>query len=465
VTRHIDFDVVVNAEAQYSIWPAAVPMALGWERVGKTGSKADCLAFIARAWTDLRPASVRKMLEPKQEIEANEFKSDEEKPELAARTESSNDAECSKTLRNTSVVIALKDDLRIMRCLDSVDEQVEIVLALNGTPKEVRELVEAHPLHPVITEIPETGNLGAAYNAGIEAASRRYVLLMDSDCVFALGTIRRMAAAVSRYPVVKGQVVYGIAKGLMSRIIARIREFDEGDYISALSPPLLYDRELKNQIGGHHFNPLIHWCEDREFDFRLQMANIPVWYEPSAEIHHDAQIGAQDLRSYWRYGIGEAIGQELGVTTTPALPLIWRFISDVQIVVACARAKGLMAGAYYVVTLAAFHAGSLWHFLADPYQVRRRYPKTARRVWMLHSIPQHCTALTLQQKDRLRQQHALAGHLIRESSEFVQRFDRLAHLHSQQPTKVSKPSAKQAGNQKSNAELPNSGGGSGSGSP
>jgi hypothetical protein len=315
-------------------------------------------------------------------------------------------------LRDTSVVIALKDDLRVLDCMDSVDEDVEIVLALNGTPEAVRARVAVHPRRPVITSIRDAGNLGAAYNAGIDAASRRYILLMDSDCLFAPGTIRAMAARVHREGVVKGQVVYGTAPGVLSRIIARIREFDEGDYVSALSPPLLYDRALAGRIGGYHFDPLIHWCEDREFDFRLQMAGIPVAYEPSAVIHHDAQVGAQDLRSYWRYGIGEGIGQELGVFTTPAVPLLWRLASDVAIVAACARAKGLLAGAYYVLTLMAFHTGTIYHLLADPYRVRHRYPPFAGRVRLLRSIPQHCTALTAEQKDVLRRRHARAGHPI-----------------------------------------------------
>lgn len=322
------------------------------------------------------------------------------------------DADTEAALRETSVVIALKDDLRVLDCLASVDEAVEVVLALNGTPPAVRAAVLAHPSRPVVTAVGEAGNLGAAYNAGIEAASGRYLLLMDSDCLFSPGTIRAMAARVARDGVVKGQVVYGTAPGVVSRAIARIREFDEGDYVSALSPPLLYDRTLAEHIGGYHFDPLLHWCEDREFDFRLQLAGIPVAYEPRATIRHGAQVGVQDLRSYWRYGIGEGIGQELGVFTTPAIPLVWRLWSDLAIVLACARAKGLLAGLYYVATLAAFHAGTLHHLLADPYRVRGRYPPHAGRVRLLGSIPQHCTALTHAQKQALRRRHARAGHAI-----------------------------------------------------
>jgi MbtH protein len=54
------YDVVVNDEEQYSIWPAggAAPPA-GWRREGTTGTEAACLEHIERVWTDLRPRSVR----------------------------------------------------------------------------------------------------------------------------------------------------------------------------------------------------------------------------------------------------------------------------------------------------------------------------------------------------------------------------------------------------------------------
>src|SRR5687767_9345973 len=40
------YKVVLNHEQQYSIWPAHRENALGWQDAGKTGSKAECLAYI-----------------------------------------------------------------------------------------------------------------------------------------------------------------------------------------------------------------------------------------------------------------------------------------------------------------------------------------------------------------------------------------------------------------------------------
>ena len=57
------YKAVVNHEEQYSIWPAHRENALGWNDAGKTGTKAECLAYIKEVWTDMRPLSLRKKME------------------------------------------------------------------------------------------------------------------------------------------------------------------------------------------------------------------------------------------------------------------------------------------------------------------------------------------------------------------------------------------------------------------
>lgn len=59
----VTYKVVVNHEEQYSIWPAHRENPLGWRDGGKTGPKAECLAYIGDVWTDMRPLSLRKKME------------------------------------------------------------------------------------------------------------------------------------------------------------------------------------------------------------------------------------------------------------------------------------------------------------------------------------------------------------------------------------------------------------------
>ena len=57
------YKVVMNHDEQYSIWPADRENPLGWNDVGKSGTKQECLDYIREVWTDLRPLSLRKKME------------------------------------------------------------------------------------------------------------------------------------------------------------------------------------------------------------------------------------------------------------------------------------------------------------------------------------------------------------------------------------------------------------------
>lgn len=54
------YQVVMNDEEQYSVWPADRAIPAGWHAVGAPGSKATCLAHIETVWVDMRPLSLRR---------------------------------------------------------------------------------------------------------------------------------------------------------------------------------------------------------------------------------------------------------------------------------------------------------------------------------------------------------------------------------------------------------------------
>lgn len=58
--------VVINLEDQYSIWPTFKPVAPGWREEGKTGTKEECLNHIKEVWTDMRPRSLKDLMEEKE---------------------------------------------------------------------------------------------------------------------------------------------------------------------------------------------------------------------------------------------------------------------------------------------------------------------------------------------------------------------------------------------------------------
>lgn len=57
------YEVVVNHEEQYSIWPASRELPLGWNAAGKQGTKQECLDYIREVWTDQRPLSLRQRMD------------------------------------------------------------------------------------------------------------------------------------------------------------------------------------------------------------------------------------------------------------------------------------------------------------------------------------------------------------------------------------------------------------------
>lgn len=56
------FDVVVNEQGQYSIWPTYRAMPAGWKATGVKGDRQICLDHISEVWTDLRPRRLREAM-------------------------------------------------------------------------------------------------------------------------------------------------------------------------------------------------------------------------------------------------------------------------------------------------------------------------------------------------------------------------------------------------------------------
>lgn len=57
------FQVVINEEEQYSIWPSGREIPAGWRAEGPEATKQECLDYIEENWTDMRPLTVRRQLD------------------------------------------------------------------------------------------------------------------------------------------------------------------------------------------------------------------------------------------------------------------------------------------------------------------------------------------------------------------------------------------------------------------
>jgi MbtH protein len=53
------FQIVLNTERQYSIWPVDQLLPEGWQATARVGTKSECLAFIDAVWNQMNPLSQR----------------------------------------------------------------------------------------------------------------------------------------------------------------------------------------------------------------------------------------------------------------------------------------------------------------------------------------------------------------------------------------------------------------------
>jgi MbtH protein len=55
--------VLVNDEGQHSLWPLFVDVPDGWQVTFGEDGRQECLDYIERSWTDMRPKSLIRAME------------------------------------------------------------------------------------------------------------------------------------------------------------------------------------------------------------------------------------------------------------------------------------------------------------------------------------------------------------------------------------------------------------------
>lgn len=66
-----EMKVLVNGEEQYSLWPSYLNVPAGWEDTGTNGTREECLEFVKKVWTDMRPRSLREQMESEGQVSSS----------------------------------------------------------------------------------------------------------------------------------------------------------------------------------------------------------------------------------------------------------------------------------------------------------------------------------------------------------------------------------------------------------
>lgn len=81
------YQVVMDIEDRYSIWPLEEEIPKYWRAEGMKGLKKDCLDYIQRVWTDMRPLSLKKEMAKWEPERAKRKPSEEQLKRLAEERE------------------------------------------------------------------------------------------------------------------------------------------------------------------------------------------------------------------------------------------------------------------------------------------------------------------------------------------------------------------------------------------
>lgn len=253
---------------------------------------------------------------------------------------------------NISILIPVSNDLKIIEALKSIDEKVQVVVSLNKPSQEILKLVKniQKKRFPALKNLDivfckiDYKSIAGAYNNGIKTAKYDNILLMDSDCIFEKGTIKKLFLNYKGNLLSKGKVIFK-RSSFLSGVIARAREFHTSDKVSAYSPPLLFKKKIINYIDDYYFHPNLCWLEDSEFDKRVRDAKLNISYDPEAIIYHPELTIKNDLKSAFWYGVGKRIGVKIGIHDKPT-GIIGSFK---KYVINASKVKGLASGIYLFI--------------------------------------------------------------------------------------------------------------------
>ena len=239
-----------------------------------------------------------------------------------------------------SLVICVADDVRIKNMLDSINENCEVVVVLNGATKEVKKIVNKYKKSNVfelkIVEIPDR-NLSKSRNVGMVNSKYDKVVFYDSDCIIIDGSISKYDEILNKYLLVDGKVEFK-SDNIQSKIISVQRSMGLPGY--ALCPSIGINKKIINKIG-YYFDEDIKWIEDSELNKRAKKCNIEVGIINEITCVHDNLSFKQDLKSAYRYGCGVKTAAKKGLHKK-------RPTANWNLIIPCFK-KNFLSGIYCII--------------------------------------------------------------------------------------------------------------------
>lgn len=206
-----------------------------------------------------------------------------------------------------SVVVSSGDDFRIFDCIKSIDYPAEVVAVITPNKEMERSFGEMK----IKYTISPKGNEGLKNNRGIKACSYDKIILVDSDCLFAKGTIKKLSQGLDRYDICKGRIIYKHDKSFVSKLIANARDYINSNKSLAYTPGLALNRETVLSRMGLFREDLL-WAADSEFSYRMHKSGLSFGYIKEATLYHPPISLKHDIRGAFLIGVGKRRAVDVG---------------------------------------------------------------------------------------------------------------------------------------------------------
>jgi glycosyltransferase involved in cell wall biosynthesis len=205
-------------------------------------------------------------------------------------------------LRQINVVTPVKDDIRVLDLIKSLRvqrdaNQLEHTLVFNGSSeafinKVTRELGKNGKTIELIE--PSTP---AAINEAIIHSDRKWILVLDSDCICTSDYVSQLKTLSLSAPFLSGQVIFR-GRSLVAKLSCQLRDIlYKNVHPHFYFPNTILDRDTAINLGA--LNTDYRYCFDSEFSNRCLAANYNVEYNSLLRVEHWCHDKLKSEISIW----------------------------------------------------------------------------------------------------------------------------------------------------------------------
>lgn len=206
-----------------------------------------------------------------------------------------------------SIIIPVSKDIKIKKCLSSIQNNPEIIIVLNNNPsQEVIDVVKDDKrCVPIFLDTAEC-NLAQVINTGVQKARNEKIIIMNSDCIFSEGILDKININLNNFDIIKAHISF-LYDTFFESLVAKVKYLYNhifNNKKNIFCPGLAFNRKIIKEVGGYLFDEDMGWGEDADLSRRIHEARLPYLFMEEEIVHLPESI-RHDLGTAVRIGTGK----------------------------------------------------------------------------------------------------------------------------------------------------------------